>query len=77
MISGCLDGVEGGLFEAANAVYETLGAWGISLDFGTAFLPKEAHDPTAALALADGRMTGGPLARDPDVLASVLVEDFR
>jgi hypothetical protein len=76
LISGCLDGVEGGLFEAANAVYETLGAWGISLDFGTAFLPEEAHDPTAALALADGRMTGGPLARDPDVLTSgVLVDD--
>ena len=75
LISGCLDGVEGGLFEAANAVYEILGAQGISLDFGTAFLPEEAYDPIGALALADGRMTGGPLARDPEVLAtSVLVD---
>jgi GGDEF domain-containing protein len=70
LISGCLDGVEGGLFEAANAVYEILGSSGISLDFGTAFLPEEASDPTAALALADGRMTGGPLARDPESLAT-------
>src|SRR5471032_1089550 len=70
LISGSLDGVEAGLFEAANAVYEILGSTGISLDFGTAFLPEEAVDPTAALALADGRMTGGPLARDPEALVS-------
>ena len=63
-ISGRLDGVEGALFEAANAVYEMLGLKGISLDFGTAVLPYEARDPTAALALADGRMTGGPVVRD-------------
>jgi hypothetical protein len=76
LVSGCLDGVEGGLFEAANAVYEILGRSGISLDFGTALLPEEASDPTAALALADGRMTGGPLARDLEVPASSpLVED--
>jgi hypothetical protein len=70
LISGSLDGVEAGLFEAANAVFEILGATGISLDFGTAFLPEEANDPIEALALADGRMTGGPLARDPEVLAA-------
>ena len=70
LISGDLDGVEPGLFEAANAVYEILGSTGISLDFGTAFLPAEARDPTAALALADGRMTGGPLARDPEAPSS-------
>jgi hypothetical protein len=69
LISGHLDGVEGGLFEAANAVYEILGSQGISLDFGTAFLPHEADHPIAALALADGRMTGGALAREvPEIL---------
>jgi GGDEF domain-containing protein len=72
LISGSLDGVEAGLFEAANAVFEILGTTGISLDFGTAFLPEEANDATAALALADGRMTGGPLARDPEALAADL-----
>jgi GGDEF domain-containing protein len=72
LISGSLDGVEAGLFEAANAVFEILGTTGISLDFGTAFLPEEADDATAALALADGRMTGGPLARDPEALAADL-----
>lgn len=72
LISGDLDGVEAGLFEAANAVFEILGATGISLDFGTALLPEEANDATEALALADGRMTGGPLARDPDAVAADL-----
>jgi GGDEF domain-containing protein len=72
LISGSLDGVEAGLFEAANAVFEILGRAGISLDFGTAFLPEEANDATGALALADGRMTGGPLARDPEVLTAEL-----
>jgi hypothetical protein len=70
LISGRLDGVEGALFEAANAVYEILGSKGISLDFGTAVLPYEARDAIAALALADGRMTGGPVVREePEVVA--------
>ncbi len=70
LIAGDLDGVEAGLFEAANAVFEILGATGISLDFGTTLLPAEAQDATKALALADARMTGGPLARDPEVLVT-------
>jgi GGDEF domain-containing protein len=70
LIAGNLDGIEAGLFEAANAVFEILGSSGISLDFGTASLPAEAHDAIEALALADGRMTGGPLARDPEVLVA-------
>jgi GGDEF domain-containing protein len=70
LISGDLDGIEAGLFEAANAVFEVLGSTGISLDFGTAMLPAEARDATDALALADARMTGGPLARDPEILVT-------
>jgi GGDEF domain-containing protein len=70
VIAGDLDGIEAGLFEAANAVFEILGSTGISLDFGTAFLPAEAHSATEALALADARMTGGPLARDPEILVT-------
>jgi GGDEF domain-containing protein len=58
LVAGRLDGIEGALFEAANAVYDMFGLSGVSLDFGTVVLPHEAGDPVAALALADGRMTG-------------------
>jgi GGDEF domain-containing protein len=58
LVGGSLDGIEAGLFEVANAVYDRFGLDGVTLDFGTALLPQEARDPVAALALADGRMTG-------------------
>jgi hypothetical protein len=58
LVAGRLEGIEGALFSAANAVFDLLGMKGVSLDFGLAILPHEVNDPVAALALADGRMTG-------------------
>jgi len=58
LIGGQLTGIEGGLSAAAREVDEMLGASGISLGFGTAILPYEAGDPTAALALVDSRIAG-------------------
>jgi hypothetical protein len=58
LIGGQLSGIEGGLSAAAREVDEMLGSSGISLGFGTAILPYEAGDPTAALALVDSRIMG-------------------
>jgi GGDEF domain-containing protein len=58
LIAGRLDGVEASLFAAAREINETLGEDGISLGFGTAVLPHQAHDAVEALALADSRVVG-------------------
>jgi GGDEF domain-containing protein len=58
LVAGRLDGVEAALIAAAHDVNETLGSKGLSLGFGTAILPHEAHDPISALAVADGRVIG-------------------
>ena len=58
LVAGRLDGVEAALTAAAQDVNETLGSKGLSLGFGTAILPYEAHDPISALAMVDGRVIG-------------------
>lgn len=51
-------------------INEKLGPSGISVGFGTAVLPFEAHDPVQALVVADGRVVGAadgqPIPRAAD-----------